>query len=361
MSIAILQPLVPLYRNDFFLLLSNKCDLEVFAYRDDNLIKTYFFQKASFKTVHIKNFNIYKLLFIDIFPFFLKKYNIIILPVEKKLITNWLILLFGRFLGKKVVLWGHGLDTRFYEQYSDNMPLLWRLSYLLADGAWFYTEKEKIIWDKIIPNIKSVALNNTIKINLISSEDDDINKKYFIKKYRITTKINFIFCARFSSLHRRPDLLIDFISKVSSISIGLIIIGDGPFKPDFSKFSNIYDFGSVYDDSIKSELFSIADAYFQPAWIGLSVVEAMAYGKAILTLRRSKLNKQGVEYGYIEDKSNGLIFENIDELVGFVSSAKDSDYKVLGSRAQEYYRQNLSMENMVENAIRGLEMVRCES
>jgi len=66
---------------------------------------------------------------------------------------------------------------------------------------------------------------------------------------------------------------------------------------------------------MKQNLFAIADLYYQPGWVGLSIVEALGYGKPIITFKRSVDVLQCVEYYYLENTKNSLIFENVTELV----------------------------------------------
>lgn len=355
--IAIIQSLVPSYREDFFLLLSKNKNVQIYTYMPFSHVKDNRLIKSLFPVTNICSFKIYKLLFINVFPLLFKNNSVIILPSELKSISNWFVLLFARFLNIKVILWGHGLDARFYDQQVLKMPFVRVCLYRLADGAWFYTEKEKKVWDKILPRLRSVALMNTVHVkatDVIFSDGKNQKRK---EKLSITTKINFIFCARFSRIDRRADLLINFISNLDSSKFGLIVIGDGAYKPNFRLYSNIYDFGSVYDAKFKSELFAVADVYFQPACIGLSVVEAMAYSKPIFTLKRSDGIMQGVEYSYIEHNYNGMLFDCIDDLSSFVTLCDVSYYKKLGTNARIYYDNRLSMQNMVNNAVKGIDML----
>ena len=144
---------------------------------------------------------------------------------------------------------------------------------------------------------------------------------------------------------------IETIKQLNTEKYGFIIIGAGKNKPDFSLYNNVYDFGAIYDTNIKRELFYIADLYFQPGWVGLSIVEAMAYGKPICTFIRSEETKQCVEYSYIENNTNGLIFTNIDDCITRISQLTNDEIKQLGANAIKKVAQLLTPQNMVANAL----------
>jgi hypothetical protein len=354
--VAIVQSIVPSYREDFFALLMEKKNIQIYTYLSSSCSKNGVLL-ATLDAKNILSFKLFKMLFVNIIPLLSNKNSTVVLSSELKSITNWFVLLFARFFNIKVILWGHGVDARYYDQQVLKMPFVRVCLYRLADGAWFYTEKEKKVWDKILPRLRSVALMNTVHVKATDVIFSDGKNQKLKEKLSITTKINFIFCARFSRIDRRADLLINFISNLDSSKFGLIVIGDGAYKPNFSLYSNIYDFGSVYDAKFKSELFAVADVYFQPACIGLSVVEAMAYSKPIFTLKRSDSIMQGVEYSYIEHNYNGMLFECIDDLSSFVTTCDVSYYKKLGTNARIYYDNRLSMQNMVNNAVKGIDML----
>ena len=212
-------------------------------------------------------------------------------------------------------------------------------------------EKEAKKWQTYFPNKKIVALNNTLNVTNEISDDNQSYKEGLKKKYNIKEKKIFIFCARFTNPHRRTDLLLEAIEKLNKKDFGFIIIGDGNHKPKFIDYNNVYDFGALYDSKIKQELFTIADLYFQPGWVGLSIVEAMAYGKPICTFIRSKETLQCVEYSYIIDGENGLIFNNINDFIKKIEAISFDKIKRMGDNAKILVKEKLTIENMVNNAI----------
>ena len=231
----------------------------------------------------------------------------------------------------------------------------WRLKWqiALADGAWIYEEPEAKQWQTVFPRKPIVALNNTLTgvEQMCKNEVSGTQKMALREKYRVTQDIIFIFCARFENNYRRTDLLVEAIERLDAKKYGFIIIGEGRNKPDFSLYDNVYDFGAVYDDVLKSELFAVADVYFQPGWVGLSIVEAMAYGKPVFTFRRSQETLQCVEYCYIKEGENGLIFNDMDDCVRQIAVLTKEQIDSMGKQARLLVKEKLTPRQMAEHAL----------
>jgi hypothetical protein len=347
--IAILQPLIPHYREAFFENLYSKENFDIFVY--DQKTSKHNFNISSINTTEIKRLNINRLLIYSIRPLLQKKYSTLVLMSNIGHISTWFLLFTKYIHRKKVILWGHGVSVKRYLKEENKPGFLLKMMISLSDTAWVYTEKEQKQWLRIFPHKKIISLNNTISdVERILNYNSPKSKEQLKKMYSINQDICFIFCARFNSKLRRIDLLEQVINHVDSTKYGFIIIGGGHIKPDFSKYNHVYDFGSNYDADLKDDLFTIADIYFQPAWVGLSVVEALAYGKPVFTMKRNKQILQGVEYSYLIDSYNSKIFEDTDSLINFVEKLSELGIKKLSANAKQYVIDNLMMENMVSKA-----------
>lgn len=351
-NIAILQPLVPHYRTEFFKLLDDKVNLlDIYVYNsiDEVLEEGFSVGKIKLNKIYKLEFN--GVLYYDPFKLLNKRYNTIVLMWHFAHITTWFLLLTKFIHRKRIVLWGHGISIKRYlkEECSPNRLLKWML--FLADGAWVYMEKESKEWQKVFPEKKIVALNNTLSGTSEMLKCKAFYNKYELKrKYNIKEKYILIFCARFTNPYRRTDLLLKAIESLDNEQFGFVIIGSGIYKPDFSNYINVYDFGSQYDIKVKQELFSLADLYFQPGWVGLSIIEAMAYGKPVCTFIRSEKTFQCVEYSYIEDNVNGLIFKSMSDFLERMHKINDDEINRMGNNARLLVKDKLNICNMVNNA-----------
>lgn len=358
-DVSIVQPTVPHYREAFFAGLSKllaPCRVRLFSYIGEEASKRSGFSIGR-KTIHLPNVNVGGVLLYSPTPLLKGGVGCLVLMLHFAHLTTWLLLLTKRIHHRKVILWGHGISVKRYMQEERHLDWRLRLMVALSDGVWFYTEKELQLWRRLFPEKHMVALGNTISnvndaLLKSSSPKDELRLKHSIHQ-----KVVLIFCARFENVYRRTDLLLDVIEHLDADRYGFVIIGEGRYKPDFSKYRNVYDYGAVYDQQVKDELFGLSDIYFQPGWVGLSVVEAMAYGKPVFTFRRSEEVKQCVEYSYIVDGYNGKIFADMAVCLSTLRTINTVDVDIMSRNAIDYVRNHLTMDAMVNNAVSSIETV----
>ena len=363
--IGILQPEVPHYRTEFFERLGEQCEtMDLFVY--NSLEKT---RKEGFcvngndneNVNYLGNWDVHNVLLYNPLPLLNKRYDTLVLMLHFAHVTTWLLLLTKWIHRKKIILWGQGISVKRYlkESKKPDWKLKWQIA--LADGVWIYEEPEAKQWQAIFPHKPIVALNNTLSgvEEMVRTAELDVNPNPNVnlngrlkEKWGITEEVVLIFCARFENNYRRVDLLLEAIERLDPQKYGFIIIGEGKNKPDFTKYKNVHDFGAVYDNEIKRELFAAADIYFQPGWVGLSIVEAMAYGKPVFTFKRSEETLQCVEYCYIQDGENGLIFTDMEDCLQKIRSLTKSQIQEMGLQAQNLVKQKLTPRQMVANAMR---------
>ncbi|WP_163710547.1 glycosyltransferase [Mangrovibacterium lignilyticum] len=353
-TVGILQPFIPHYREEFINGINKTKQADTYCYYLNGK-QTSTVKNASTKSRSIKNIEVHEILLYNPFPLLRNEYQTLILMLHFGHLTTWLLLLTKSIHRKKIILWGQGISVKRYlkEEKSPSILLKWMIS--LADSVWIYTEKEKNMWKQIYPDKQIISLNNTITgVERIVNFSNNQSKLELKERYKIKQPICFIFCARFNNNFRRVDLLDQLIKNLDPQKYGFLIIGDGPVKPDFSNHNNVYDYGAVYDSDLKDDLFTMADLYIQPGWVGLSVVEALAYGKPVLTFKRSELVLQCVEYHYLKNKYNALLFENFDEAIHQINVLTNEEIIQLGINARKYVKENLMMTNMVNQAIKTL-------
>lgn len=346
MKIVILQPSIPHYRSAFFNGLNSKVNYDLFSldesHGDRSNLNKALIDYQKLKVVKFWKFKWYN-------PFrLLLKYDVIVIPGELSYLSNWLLLLMSRLLDKHIVVWGHGLN------YSQNKPIsigYWLL-YFLSKSAIFYTEKEMRFWRKKLSTKFMSFINNTVEINT-NKVDHFYNTKNVSevkRRHKITHEKIFISCYRFTNLDRKDEDLFELIKKCERThrNVGFIIIGTGKLKPDFSGLTNVYDFGELYDSSQKLELFFISDFYLQLGWTGLSIVEAFAHKKPVITLKRSTNTKQSVEYFYLKNNYNSIILNSIHDFdkVTLITKEKSA---ILSNNSFNSYVDNLNMNSMINN------------
>lgn len=356
--IVLLQPVIPHYREEFFSILGKRTEQDIFTYESEKESKSQNFKISNVKHIHIANKSWKAFLLYNPLPLLKRKYDVLVLMLHVGHITTWLLLMTKWLHRKKIVLWGQGISVKRYliEERKPDRKLRWQIA--MADGVWLYMEKEREQWQRIFPHKPMTAMCNTltgVEEMTVYSPTDSVG--VLKMKYGIEEETILIFCARFESNYRRVDLLKEVIKRLDKRRFGFVIIGAGKNKPDFSPYSNVHDFGAVYDTNIKRELFALSDIYFQPGWVGLSIVEAMAYGKPVFTFVRSEDTLQCVEYSYIRDGVNGKILTDIGHCIRIIDHISREETTRMGENARRYVREHLMVRDMVDNAINVIEQV----
>ncbi|WP_343671616.1 glycosyltransferase [Chitinophaga sp.] len=349
--IGILQPYIPHYREEFFNMLREQLPMDLYCYEKQADIGKHHFKEGNTGIIPLRAWMKGPFVLYNPFPLLNRKYNVLVLMLNFGHLSTWLILLLKPFIKQKIVLWGHGISVKRYVKEEKKPHLLLRWMIALSDGVWFYTKKELDVWKTFMPKLNGHALNNTISGVDAILELDMPDKQSLRERYGITQQRVLIYCARFNEPGRRVDLLVELIERLSPEGFAFVIIGDGRLKPDFSRYTHVHDFGALYDRKIKDELFSMADVYFQPGWVGLSIVEAMSYGKPVFTFKRSESVLQCVEYSYIKHGHNGMIFDSMRDCIDALALTTEKEIGRMGENARAYVRKELTMDTMADNAV----------
>jgi len=346
-KVLIIQPFIPHYRADFFIELSKKITFDIVTINKPDLSEGF---KLSKKVIHknIKTYNIGRLKFFNPFSKYILKYETIIISWSPNWISMYILLLFKKILSLKIVIWTHGISIKRDFDSKTIRDLIKIFFFNRADGICFYTNSGLKELKSFLSRPKLFYINNTLNVEKIQSIKSSLNSTpdQLKNKYGINASRTIIYCARFIE-HRRVDILVDFIETMITNDVDFIIIGGGQYKPDFTKYSNVNDFGKLYDENTKSELYSIADFSFQPAWSGLSVVESIANGIPYTTLKKSKQVMQCVEYSYIKNGINGFIAEDLFELKKIILNIDDKELNKMKNNCIDFSIRELSLINMV--------------
>lgn len=348
LRVAHLQPFVPHYREEFFCLMGGQTRQDIFTY--DDMDRATAMKEGRTATRHIGCLKRGPLLVYNPLPL-LRGHDVLVLMLHFGHLTTWLLLLTKWLHRRKIVLWGQGISVKRYLKEERRPDRLLRWMIALSDGAWIYMEKEARQWQRLFPRKPIVALKNTLsgaEAMTTYRPRDTIGE--LKAKYGIRQETVLLYCARFTP-ERRADLLTEAIAALDAERYAFVIIGGGASKPDFSIYNNVYDFGTLYDDSVKRELFALADIYFQPGWMGLSVVEAMASGLPVFTFRRTRETLQCVEYSYIEHMHNGFILDTTDYLRLILERLTKDDLRQMGDNGRRLVAEELTGRQMAERAM----------
>ena len=306
--IAILQQVIPRYRDNFFKELSLKSDIELYAGKK-SLLKpgSIVTKNKSYKINIVKNSNFYGKILFQILPFkelYYKK--IVIFEFNIRLISSVLLLLFRIISNKKNILWTHGLTDRM-----STLSKIIRIYFMKrANSIIVYEDTAKkdliklgVLKQKIFVAKNSIDIRKNIRL---------LDKKK--KKFRITF-IGRIIPEKNVQLLSRAFL--DIINKIEK-SIILTIIGGGE---DLKKLKKKYnhkriEFIGHLDDEKKISYYLNQTLFtVSPDYLGLAIVHSFSYSVPILVNKNPK-QQHSPEIELMQNNKNGWYFNGSQKDLG---------------------------------------------
>jgi glycosyltransferase involved in cell wall biosynthesis len=164
---------------------------------------------------------------------------------------------------------------------------------------------------------------------------------------------------------KRIDLIIKAVSVLANEfdDIELIIIGDGPELNNLKALTKklnlenrIIFVGPIYDTMLLGKYFHCSSVYILGGMGGLSINEAMAFGKPVICSVCD-----GTERHLLKDGFNGYYFleNNVDSLIEKIQlllSSKDK-LKSFGENSRQIIKNKINMHFVVENYIKAFNKI----
>lgn len=304
--IYIQQVIVPDYRMGFFLLLKERYDkkLKIYAGKFDfdgspESSKDAFLYFNKVKNKYFLNYNLlwqHKIL---------RKFvraDIVILNANMRIISNLLILLLRKILGKKTILWGH------IQGKNKRISWLRKLYFKLSDHFFTYSYTDLINFRKIVKNenSSSVLPNGCVYFKDCKTQFPHQSKlKYVIYSGRLIK-------------NKKVDQLVSafceaIIDKKIPDHIKLIIFGDGPEIGKINDIISMYNLkksvkilGFEYDIRILNDYYKNAFCSVSPGYVGLACIQSFSFGVPMLI---SKNEFHSPEIEVCKNNENSLFFE----------------------------------------------------
>mgnify|MGYP001596071229 FL=1 len=307
----ILQTVSPSYRNKFFDYLSSmlKDDFDLYS-------GNYYFEKSVTSDLsYSKRKKVTNLFFLNrmfLFQFgmwsIVFRKNTLVLEMNPRIISNWIILVIRKILNRKTVLWGHAWPRSGKYSYSDKIRHVMRL---LGNIIIVYTKtqqnelKERMSSKKIYFASNSLYCVDEMKTNYSNSS---IN--------------NMIYVGRLTE-SKKPLLFIKGFHKIYDKlpkNIKLFMVGDGPEKKKISQYikqnnllSSVEVFGHEDDYETLKKLYSSSLFSVSPGYIGLSVTQSFGFGVPMIV---SEHENHSPEIEAVKEGENAIYFQtdNVDSL-----------------------------------------------
>ena len=285
--------------------------------------------------------------------------DLIIFPQESSLLYFYLIKVLHR--GSKFAYWGHGKN--FQSQGNSFLSDLIKDYFLLKCDWWFlYTKASlKVIEERTSEFKDYTILNNAIDTSEMKQYRSEISENTTINKYRewgVGDGPIALFLGSLSK-EKRLGFLIDSARLIRKMipNFQLVIVGSGnmPSIPEGIDWIHFLGRLEGYD---KALAISGAKVMLNPGMIGLSILDAMAFGVPTITC---DVEYHSPEIAYLTHEKIGLIisddvFSYATVVTSLLLDKEKLDYLKNGClNDAEIY----TMNNMTANFVDGIEKALC--
>lgn len=205
-------------------------------------------------------------------------------------ISIWLLCLILKVLKpkKKIYFWTHG----WYGKESRFEAIVKGLFLKLADEIFLYGNYSKnLLLDKGYSSDTLHVIHNSLSYDVQLELRSFVHSSDIFKSHFGNNNPVLIFIGRLTSV-KRLDILIDTLKllKQKGSFYNLVLIGDGKEKQNLMKMVNnlqltsqVWFYGSCYDEEVNAELIYNADLCVSPGNIGLTAMHVMMFGCPAIT------------------------------------------------------------------------------
>jgi glycosyltransferase involved in cell wall biosynthesis len=292
-------------------------------------------------------------------PSAVRKADLVVLMQESKVLSNFPVIARGMAGGRRVALWGHGLN---FEQEHGSRGNRFKLFYSRQVHWWFaYTAGvADVLAASGFPRARITVVENSIDTELLMAAARQLDSAALCAR-RLETRMGTgpaaVFCGRLYD-RKRIDFLLQASQRIRERvpDFELIVIGDGPDAEKVRAFARanpwVHYVGALFDQDIVP-YFRMADACLMPGAVGLTILDAFALEAPLVTTR---LSDHGPEIEYLIQGRNGIMTENtldayVAGAVRVLTSPELRDHLKEGCRESAAH---YTLQNMVRNFQRGV-------
>ena len=354
-KVVVIQRIFPIYRKAIFDRLNKRYDFSLLHSRSKNGVKgtssSYSINIGKIKYAN-KDTTVYLKCLAQIYSV---RPDVVIHEFTPSIISIFPIILLRKFLGYKLILWGHGYNQK--KRLNKNSIAFKIRKWLIevANAIIFYSETNKEFINRIIPSDKYFVANNALDTDSLSIMYQR-NKKVGLTQLKTNLGVShehvILFIGRLLEDKILPKYFVDVIKKVSNVfpGIGVYIIGKGPANKQIKEYlqnenvNNIYFLGEIYDQQLISKYLFISDLLLMPGYVGLAVNHAISFGCPVVTFSEGENGPyHSPEIEYLENYRTGYKAENYnsEDMANFIN-----EYLVDKELQNKMKKE---MEKMVEN------------
>lgn len=264
--------------------------------------------KKEFKTTKMKSFfwysGSYKLVF--------KSYQNIILTGDPQILSNWIILILARVMGKKTYLWTHG----WYGKETFLKGFVKKIYFGLASKILLYGDyAKKLMIQNGFDESNLIPIYNSLNYTEQLTVRNNLKKTSIYTAHFGNDNPVLIYIGRIQKV-KRLDLILHAMEILNNqnIFLNLVIVGatskDVNISDDINKHNlekQVWLFGSSYDEKKNGELIYNSNICISPGNVGLTAIHSLMYGTPVIT--HNNFPKQMPEFETIVENYTGAFFE----------------------------------------------------
>jgi len=286
--------------------------------------------------------------------------EVVISELGLSFVTVFCLLLGKFFHGYKLMFWTHGLEGPRKEgrMWVSDYIRKWILRF--SDGVVYYTEGCAKVTQPYLGKLPYYVAPNTL-------DTDSLDLAWSkLEVDPVSFKPQVVFIGRMVEAKRVRELLnLAQQLKDKKSSVRLIMIGDGPLRALLEKESQerklpIDWLGDISDPDEKASLLACSLAGVCLGRVGLNIVDCLAFGLPLLTLKRQDLTStHGPEIDYLIDGETGWLCESPESVTMHIEDLNENEKHRLGLResCRSYFESYCSIENQVKGIIDAVENI----
>jgi len=276
-----------------------------------------------------------------------------------------------KFLGIRFVYWTHGyhhgrpIRNRFFERLREQLQLclLKRADAVItfSESGQSYLTSRGVLARRIFCAPNTLDTDSLLRFALETRAV--YTREIMVQELGLPPDCRVVL---FSGRLLRDKKVDDAILAIGRVierfpKVHLVIVGDGPERDSLeqlaeAKIPGHFSFlGEVYDEEILSKIFSVAEIFLMPGYVGLAIVHAFCFGLPLIT-ERVKIHSPEIQYlhdGYNgfwvdEDDTEGLAVQ-IEELLG-----DKEELARMSRNAVQTVKEEASMGRMLKEMARAL-------
>ncbi len=251
-----------------------------------------------------------------------------------------------------VIYWNFGINTATPEAKFKNQ--LYYHIHRLSDAIILYSPSEKKFIKKKNHHKLFIGYNTLNFTNIDREKFTDRN--YLRTRYNIKEKHIILFVGRIKPVKRLDWLLECFRNK----DIAIVVVGSGINDEQLEIIkttSNYYYLGEIsYDNDEIGRIFYSSDIYCVPGNLGLSLIEALFWGKPSVTF----VKRGSPEMYYFKDGYNGYRVESKKDFEDKISELLNNPakYRTISENAGKTYEEKAHIRYMFNGFRKAIEYVK---